>query len=132
MTSQGFKKESGINPKQILFHTNPYYDAVPVVVGSTGVTADTNGKKIIKAGTPLVGSLRARNTAFLVVSTTKDSSTETNAKGVALHDVDVTDGTNNAELLIAGTVNLNNLDEAVVSLITDGVEAALPRIAFLK
>lgn len=131
MTSQGFKKESGINPKQILFHTNPY-DAVPVVVGSTGVTADTNGKKIIKAGTPLVGSLRARNTAFSVVSTAKDSSTESNVKGVTLHDVDVTDGTNNAELLILGDVNLNNLDEAIVSLITDGVEAALPRIAFLK
>lgn len=129
MSRNGFKIESPTNPKQILFMTNPYA-AVGVVVGNTGITADANGKKIIKAGTPLTGDLSARNTAFSVATTTSNVS---NAVGVAIHDVDVTDGENNAELLILGFVNLNNLDSSVVSFITSEVKTALKGIVtFLK
>lgn len=128
MANRGFKVETATNPKQILFMTNPYA-AVGVVVGDTGVIADTNGKKIIKAGTPLVGDLTTRNTAFSVVSST----TESNAVGVAIHDVDVTDGENNAELLVLGFVNLDNLESSVVALITDDVKAALKgNVTFLR
>lgn len=129
MSQNGFKIESATNPKQILFMTNPYA-AVGVVVGNTGITADVNGKKIIKAGTPLTGDLSARNTAFSIATTTSNVS---NAVGVAIHDVDVTDGENNAELLILGFVNLNNLDSSVASLITSEVKTALKGIVtFLK
>lgn len=128
MANRGFKQEQATNPKQILFMTNPYA-AVGVVVGDTGVPADANDKKIIKAGTPLVGDLTARNTAFSVVT----SSSESNAVGVVIHDVDVTDGENNAELLILGFVNLNNLDNSVVALITDEVKTALKGVVtFLR
>lgn len=47
--------------------------AFSVVVSSAGVKADDNGRKIIKAGTPLTGSLLARNTAFKVASTTGET-----------------------------------------------------------
>lgn len=43
--------------------------AFSVVVDATGVEADSEGKKIIKAGTPMHGSLEARNTAFVKAST---------------------------------------------------------------
>ena len=46
-------------------------------VTNTGVDADANGKKILKAGTPLAGNLLARNTAF-----TKATVTDTGTKGV--------------------------------------------------
>lgn len=128
MANRGFKEEKAVNPKQILFMTNPYA-AVGVVVGDAGVTADANGKKIIKAGTPLAGDLTARNTAFSAVT----SSSGSDAVGVAIHDVDVTDGENNAELLILGFVNLDNLENSVVSLITDDVKAALKgNVTFLR
>lgn len=123
---QGFNKIIATNPKQILFMTNPYA-AVGITVSSDGVTASSDGKKIIKAGTPVSGDLEARGTAFKIASTTNV------AKGVVLHDIDVTSGSNNAELLILGFVNLNNLDTDVQALITADVKTALKGIiTFLK
>jgi len=39
-------------------------------VGNTGIDADANGKKILKAGTPLYGNLLDRDTAFVKATTT--------------------------------------------------------------
>ena len=123
--TQGFNKVTLTNPNQILFATNPYM-AVGVVVSDSGLTADSNGKKILKAGTPVTGSLEDRNTAFTKTATS-------NAVGVLLHDVDVTSGSNNAELLIFGFVNLKNLDSDVQSLIDSTIKTALKgSVTFLK
>ena len=35
-----------------------------VVVGNTGVSAGSDGRKILRAGTPITGDIEARNTAF--------------------------------------------------------------------
>ena len=123
--TQGFKKVTLTNPNQILFATNPYM-AVGVVVSDSGLSADSNGKKILKAGTPVTGSLEDRNTAFTKTATS-------DAVGVLLHDVDVTSGSNNAELLIFGFVNLKNLDSDVQSLIDSTIKTALKgSVTFLK
>ena len=123
--TQGFSKVTLTNPNQILFATNPYM-AVGVVVSDSGLSADSNGKKILKAGTPVTGSLEDRNTAFTKTATS-------NAVGVLLHDVDVTSGSNNAELLIFGFVNLKNLDSDVQSLIDSTIKTALKgSVTFLK
>ena len=123
--TQGFNKVTLANPNQILFATNPYM-AVGVVVSNSGLSADSNGKKILKAGTPVTGSLEDRNTAFTKTATS-------NAVGVLLHDVDVTSGSNNAELLIFGFVNLKNLDSDVQSLIDSTIKTALKgSVTFLK
>ncbi len=39
--------------------------AVSAVVGNTGVVADSEGKKILKAGQPMYGDFTARGTAFV-------------------------------------------------------------------
>lgn len=39
-------------------------------IGNSGVDADANGKKILKAGTPLYGNLLERDTAFVKATTT--------------------------------------------------------------
>ena len=123
--TQGFNKVTLTNPNQILLATNPYM-AVGVVVSDSGLSADSNGKKILKAGTPVTGSLEDRNTAFTKTATS-------NAVGVLLHDVDVTSGSNNAELLIFGFVNLKNLDSDVQSLIDSTIKTALKgSVTFLK
>lgn len=51
--------------------------AVSVIVANTGVNADSEGKKIIKAGQPVYGSLQARNTPFIVPQTVSPTATAT-------------------------------------------------------
>ncbi len=98
-------------------------------VANTGISADSDGKKIVKAGTPISGSLEARGTAFVKASTTEGVS---NATGILLHDVDVTDGTKNAQVVVFGFIDLNKLETSVQSLITSEVKTALKMIQFVK
>lgn len=122
------KTETAVNVNQILFCTEPQV-SVGVQVSDTGITA-SNGKKIVKAGTPLAGSLEARGTAFAKATTTEGVS---NAVGILLHDVDVTDGANNGTLLIFGFVDLNKVDATTAALVTADVKTALKGgVTFLK
>ena len=125
----GITKQTAVGPNQILFFTDPQV-SVSIIVNNTGISAGDDGKKIIKAGTPITGDLTARGTAFTKASTTEGVS---NAVGVLLHDVDVTDGNGNATLLIFGFVDLNKLDTTTAALITTEVKTALKGgVAFLK
>lgn len=114
---------------QILMFTDPQV-GVSIMVDNTGISAGDDGRKIIKAGTPVTGDLTARGTAFTKATTTEGVS---NAVGVLIHDVDVTAGNANASLLIFGFVDLNKLDTATAALITSAVKTALKGgVSFLK
>ncbi len=120
------KIESTVNVNQILFCTDPQVSVGIVVDDGAAVTE--NGKKIVKAGTPLNGDLTARTTAFV-----KAADSTNPATGVLLHDVDVTDGDNNGTLLIFGFVNLERLDTATAALITSARKTELSgKVTFLK
>lgn len=105
------------NPKQIMIADSEMI-SLGVQIANTGVEADSDGRKIVKAGTPITGDLRKRNTAFTVTSTN-------NAVGVVLHDVDVTAGTENGVIVIFGVVDLEKLESDVQSKITATIEGAL-------
>ena len=123
----GITKTSYLNKNQILFAVE-HQVSMSIVVDDTAGTEDSATKrKIVKAGTPLTGSLDARTTAFTKAST----STGSNAVGILLHDVDVTAGENNGTLLIFGFVNMNRIDATTKALITAEVKAALPMIKFV-
>lgn len=96
--------------------------ALSCVVANTGVEADGNGKKIIKAGTPVTGDLTERNTPFTV------DKTGANPVGVILHDVDVTDGNANSQVVIFGFIDISKLDDEVVGIIT----TAAPKLTMIK
>lgn len=136
LNQTGIKVNSYGNVDQILFATQ-YQVSVGIVVDSTGVTAGADGKKILKAGTPVSGDLTKRETAFkkIAAAVAKEGETSTTtqpvAEGVLLHDVDVTSGEGNATLLLFGFVNLNRLDTATKALITDDVKADLTMIKFI-
>lgn len=100
--------------------------AFSCVVANTGITADSEGKKIIKAGTPLYGSLTARNTAFTI-----SGAEGAKPVGVALHDVDVTAGNANSQVLVAGFIDISKVDSSVVSALTSA-EANLKFIALVQ
>lgn len=100
--------------------------AFSCVVANTGVTADSEGKKIIKAGTPIYGSLTARNTAFTI-------SGEQGAKpvGVILHDVDVTAGNANSQVLVSGFIDISKVDASVKTAL-QAAEANLKLIVLVQ
>ena len=115
----------GYGEKRILVDENNS-TAFSCVVANTGITADSEGKKIIKAGTPLYGSLTARNTAFTI-----SGAEGAKPVGVALHDVDVTAGNANSQVLVAGFIDISKVDSSVVSALTSA-EANLKLIALVQ
>lgn len=123
----GIKKETLAAPQQILFNVQNQM-SVPILVDKTMASVTVDGRKVVKAGTPLSGDLTARGTAFkAAVDTTAP------AVGVLLHDVDITDNNANGTLLIWGFVNLDRLDSATAAKITATRKTELAgRIWFLK
>lgn len=126
MNVSGITKVSATNVPQILI--NPQLQmSVSVLVANTGVVAGSNGKKIIKAGTPLEGSLETRESALKVTAVAA------NTTAILLHDIDVTAGNANATALIFGFVNLNRIDSTTAALLTADVKTALKgKVTFLK
>ena len=94
----------------------------PCIVGNTGIDADSEGKKIIKAGSPLFGSvdfLFNRDTVLRAVG----DSTYKYVAGVARWDIDVTAGNTNATVLYAGYVDYLKLGSAVQTAVTSALTA---------
>lgn len=130
LNQSGVTTVNATTPKSILWAPETAV-AVPCVVDNMGVSAGSDGKKMLMAGTPLSGDLTARNTAFKKAATSGEPAAS-NAVGLLLHTVDVTNGKQNATVLVSGLVDLNKLDSATAALITAEVKAALPRITFVK
>jgi len=129
------KQTYGAPEKHILIANDSYLVTLGAIVANTGISADSNGKKILKAGTPLYGNIEKRDTAFVKATQTDaagDNPASNNATAVLLHDVDVTDGDNNATIILAGCVDLLKLESAVKAMITAEAKAALPRIIFVE
>ena len=98
--------------------------SIGVQVGDTGVSADSEGKKIIKAGTPVGGAtsvLKVRNTVLSVAN-------DATAQGVLRHDTDVTNGTANATLIVRGEIDSSKLEVTIAS----EAEAALTHLIFVN
>lgn len=100
--------------------------SVSVVVANTGVSAGSDGKKIIKAGTPVYGSLRARNTAFTIAG-----ASGAKPAGVVLHDVDVTAGNANSQIVIFGTIDVSKVDATTATTLI-AAEANLKMIQLVQ
>ena len=105
------KITKAVGETQILLATEPQLSVGCVVPASLG-TADADGKKVVKAGTPI--KLDFANLQTAVTS----GATDNNA--VLLHDVDVTSGNNNGTALICGYVNINRLDATVQAKVAAG------------
>lgn len=80
---QGFFKQEMNNIKQILFCTDPQV-SVGIIVDDADVSAGDDGRKIVKAGTPMYGSLLDRATPFTITG----SDTDPSATATVLTDVE--------------------------------------------
>lgn len=128
LNQSGIKKTTGAAPVQILFNVqNQMSVGIKLAKNFNGAVTE-NGRKIVKAGTPLSGDLTARGTAFVAAADTTAP-----AVGILLHDVDVTDADANATLLIWGFVNLSRVDSTTASKITANRKTELAgKVWFLK
>lgn len=131
LNQAGIKKSSYVSTNQILFNTDPFVAVSIIVDGALGVTDPATGRKIVKAGTPLAGDLTKRETAFGAVNEAS-ATVASDAKGILLHDVDVTAGAANGTLLIFGFVNVDRIDATVMAKNDEYVKEALKGIYFLK
>ena len=122
----GISKVSGVPRTQILFNVQNQM-SVSIKIGKNFAGATTeNGRKIVKAGTPLTGNLTKRSTPFTAAS-------GNDAVGVLLHDVDVTEYDANGSLLIWGFVNLDRVDATTKGKLTGEVQDALSgKVYFLS
>ena len=109
---------------------------INVQVDNTSVTAGADGRKIIKAGTPVGNASKSALTDRTTVVTTSvvASSAGVTAtpepQGIIYRDVDVTDSPANAVLIVEGTVDILKINETVrenLLKITD----KLPKITFI-
>lgn len=130
LNQSGIKKTTYGAPRQILANVELQHSVGIVVAQAVGV--DVSGRKIAKAGTPVTGSLDARTTPFTAAVTAGEPA-ESNAVGVLLHDVDVTDGAANGTLLIFGFVNKSRLEADVLAKVTAPVATALnAKVTFIN
>lgn len=104
-----FKQVDATTWKEILF--NEHYVGKPCMVSATGVTANSEGKKIVKAG---------------MIYPANDKT----AKGVLLHDTDVTSGDAPGTIVIHGFVDNAKLVANGVT-VTAAAMGALPQITFV-
>lgn len=123
--ANSIKKTSYPNVQKQILVADEIAFTLGAVIGATGVTANEQGRKILKAGTPVAGDILDRNKAF-----TKGSGS--NAIAILLHDVDVTDGDANGTIVIFGFVDLLKLDEDVQELIDETMIEQLSKITFIK
>lgn len=121
----GITKVTGASPVQILYNVqNQMSVGIKLAKDFAGAVTE-NGRKIVKAGTPLMGDLTNRSAAFTAAADT--------AVGVLLHDVDVTNADANAALLIWGFVNLDRVDTATKAKLTAGIKTSLAgKVYFLS
>jgi hypothetical protein len=106
-----------------------HYVALAVTVDDTNVDANSEGKKILPAGTPVGGvggSILEDESLEVEKKNTQGATTGTtgagvDAEGILLNDVDVTHGPAGGAMLIHGFVDPSKLPEALV----DDVKSAL-------
>ena len=119
LNQSGITKVSAVSENSILIAPELAF-TLSCKVANTGVEAGSDGKKIVKAGTPLYGSLTARDTAFTI-----SGAQGATPVGIILHDVDVTSGTKNAQVTTFGFVDLRFVDTAVATALAAAKPAGI-------
>lgn len=124
LNRSGVTKTSYGNVGQILANVQLQASVSCIVAQAVGTTL-ANGKKIAKAGTPIVVDFANLQTPVVAPSQ------NTTANAVLLHNVDVTAGNANGTALYFGVVNINRLETDVQAKVTAGVNT-IGAVTFIK
>lgn len=114
----------GVKTNNVAFLLHPESAfSVSVMVGNTGVSNDSNGRKIIKAGTPIGGTVNALETRNTVLQQTNTSALGANTQGILTYEVDVTDGPVSVAMIVAGRIDTSRLPVEIVTEAKTQLEA---------
>jgi hypothetical protein len=121
------------NKKEILKFPD-HYVALGVMVDDAGITVNTDGKKIVPAGTIVGGGVLVDNTKKVSEKNTQggeagSEGAAVDAEGVLLNDVDVTYGPASGAMIVHGFIALDKLPETPAA---EAAGALKGRILFLK
>lgn len=98
-----------------------------VLVSGEGVTADSMGRKVIPAGTPVGGDTSTLEDEQAVLKVANDAT----AQGILEHEVDVTSGQGNGTLIICGYVNEFRVPDGV-NITAEAKTALAGKVVFFK
>lgn len=135
LNRSGITRTTLAGPVQILANVDLQASVGCIVPQSLVETADANGKKIAKAGTPININLQSLQAPVQAPALATEGESATDAvpmNAVLLHDVDVTSGAANGTALIFGFVNLNRVDAGVATAIGEFAEIASPLLTFVR
>lgn len=112
------------------------FESIGVTVDDTDIVANSEGMKIVPAGTVVGGKTKstlANEDEMVVEKNTQGAVTGAtgagvDAEGVLLHDVDVTHGPTPASMVIRGNIDLNK----ITAPCADAQSALKSRILFIK
>jgi hypothetical protein len=121
-----FTETSYTNKKEILKFPDHYVN-LAITVSDAGIAANSEGKKIVPAGTILGGGFLSNESVLAVKATSSGAPLVSNAEGVLFYDVDVTYGPAPGAALIHGFVDVDKLPTAP----TAEEKAALKQVTFL-
>lgn len=128
LNRSGIKTVSYGAPTQILANVDLQASVGCIVDDAIVASADANGKKIAKAGTPIIVDFSNLQTPATAGTATGNTHT---ANAVLLHDVDVTNGDANGTALYFGVVNINRLDTATQAKVSAGINV-IGAVSFIK
>lgn len=129
MSKNGIVVTKGKVHKQILANAM-LHQSFGAQVSDVGVTA-VNGRKIIPAGTPVGGDEDFYKDEMAVLKVTNTASDAAKTQGVLLFDVDVTEGNQNATVLVFGFVNENRLAKEL-TVVDEAKTTLLAKVTFVK
>lgn len=89
----------------------PYY-TLPCIISADGVSAE-NGKKVIKAGTPVGGDDNVLLDRTKKLKSTNTSTLGAKTQGILIHDVDVTDGDASGTVAFMGVIDMAKVDSSI-------------------
>lgn len=128
MNKTGFQ-ERKFNPHQTILFNDQHFLGIGVQVGNTGVEAGADGRKVIKAGTPLGSTDKVLEDRKSLVYPVKGDEEGVTVHGVLMYDVDVTAGTVNNNLIIWGFIDLDKVE----ATIDEAAKTALAgKVTFIK
>lgn len=127
LNKSGVTRVTLVNDVQILANAELQSSVGCVVDDAIVANADSDGRKIAKAGTPIKVVLSNLQTPAVLANATVVMN------AVLLHDVDVTNGDANGTALIFGFVNRSRLTAATNALVTTALTATgvSPLLTFL-
>lgn len=119
------KKEEFLPAQKQILLADELAFTLGAIIKNTGVEANAQGKKIVKAGTPVTGNILKRQAGF-------EKGTAENATAVLLHDVDVTAGNENGTIVIFGFIDLDKLDADVQEMYDATMVSKLNKITVVR